>query len=193
MRSDSSTLSWVCDEVRRLKPGQCIQFSTKVLGRIPPAHLKGPLGPEWSPVDQVYESIVGSSYDIASDVVDWGHSVRFCRLVKTTEGECLTHVSPDRRDHYSYDGLHYFLKPQAERRPVMSITKAQAIFIRARFESTEGWSELAEQEPKLVAALEALPDETLMSRCLFAFRELFADAKCDALRLVPNATAEKDG
>ena len=65
------------------------------------------------------------------------------------------------------------------------MTKAQAVYVRARFHSTEGWDELAERFPTLVAALDALPDETLMQTTVnVILRGLFEDAKKEAIACV---------
>ena len=99
MNNGSGALRALCRLIRDLKPGECVEVSMMELSLIPLARLKGPLGPEWSPVDQIMERIVGSSYSIVVTEIPYSRSVRFCRLQEAEEpaDDMPTYVSPDRR------------------------------------------------------------------------------------------------
>ena len=63
------------------------------------------------------------------------------------------------------------------------LTPRQAQFIRIGFQTTPGWEELAETNPRFVQALEALPDETILRRCNVMLQEMFDDVKREAFSL----------
>ena len=58
----------------------------------------------------------------------------------------------------------------------IEMTGEDAVLIRARFKSTDGWTELAEQFPRYAELIEALPDLALLPQCNVIFREMFEDA-----------------
>lgn len=62
------------------------------------------------------------------------------------------------------------------REPFM-LSAEQAEHIRQRFYSSPGWTKVAVGEPGFVAALDALPDETLMRRVNWMWWEMYCDVR----------------
>ena len=68
---------------------------------------------------------------------------------------------------------------EEELRPPLTAEQVEAV--RQRFYSTAGWTKLKLQETFFAKALEDLPDETKMRRCNSLWREMFEDARRDAI------------
>lgn len=104
--SDFITLS--AERIAMLEPGECLAVCLEGLRMVvPQAHLKGPLGPGWTPVDQIMERVCGSSFNI---LVAEDHITRVVTFQKLTRHEARrlgirrTYVAPDRRHLYKRVG-----------------------------------------------------------------------------------------
>lgn len=92
-------LNYIIREVGRLAPGQAIEISRLTLAEIGCVRIPAVFGPVWSPVDQIMNRIVGSSYEwLPRKNPEYPNgSVTFYRLKKPLEDE-MTWMCPDRRD-----------------------------------------------------------------------------------------------
>lgn len=72
------------------------------------------------------------------------------------------------------------------------LTDGQTAWIKARCKSNEAWPELVEHCPKFVAAIEALPDESLMEFVNSIMRDVFADMKREACAVLPAESEPPD-
>lgn len=83
----------IINEVRKLKPGQAIQFSMYELKEnVPGYHYNGAY---FSPADRVLENIIGSAYEFRYQE-NFNGDVIFYRLDKPLENS-RSYTSPDRR------------------------------------------------------------------------------------------------
>lgn len=103
----------ILDIVRRLGPGQRVNFSREILyegSRQGLEHFMSPSGQ--TTADLVLENIVGSAYEYGyfepPDLP--GRDITFYRLERPLKDGRRTYVSPDRREHFHFDGLFYIPK-----------------------------------------------------------------------------------
>lgn len=106
----SNVKGYIVDAINRLKPGESITLSKHLLRDMSDAmspmayDVLAFLNQPTSPVDQIMEQVVGSSYSIEYHVDLPTGNVTFKRLdYELPDGE-RTYVSPDRRHMYKQVG-----------------------------------------------------------------------------------------
>lgn len=109
------TLEDAIREISRIKPGECLNISTRELH-----YIEVPRG--FTPADWILENIVSSAYELVATDDDYNRCIRFRRLESPlpVDSELKTYVSPDRRHLYQRqpDGLYrYIVKPPADSDP----------------------------------------------------------------------------
>ncbi len=114
----NSACAMISDHIRRLKPGEQVQFTPWVMKEAEPRSggtfalaidlIRRERG---GAVDRILDGNVGSAYEYGVTTAPDTGIVTVYRLKEPlpSSGTTRTHVSADRRHHYRHDGYRYTL------------------------------------------------------------------------------------